>query len=243
MKRRLNRTGALICLAAWTGALAAHGEEKRHTGEILFGYDQNEGNSDTIGFEIGGAHRWVAEGGGELHSKAGYAYGEADGVRKVNRGNVSSDYDRHIRERLYTNIRAEALFDAPAEIDHRVIVGPPSVGYDFIETERRSLSGELGLAYLWEKVADVKEEGPVLRAKQEFERHVGKNARFWQSFEYLPYLSEFDRFLLHTIVGIESGLTEVLFMRFVVTDRYDSDPGVDLKKNDLNMTASLAVKF
>jgi len=237
------RAAFVFCLVLLSTRIGPKGQGADHAYEILFGYDQNEGNSETIGFRVGAAHKRVRDGMSELHSKAAYAYGEAEGEKNVNRGDASSEYNRHISTRLYLNIRGEALFDDPAEIQYRVILGPPSVGYYFIKTDKRSLNGEFGLAYMWEEVDRVRDDAPLLRINQEFEQHFSKDARFWQSFEYLPQLDAFDRYLFNTVLGIESGLTEMLFLRFVIRDRYDSHPGENLKNNDLSMNASLAVKF
>jgi putative salt-induced outer membrane protein YdiY len=242
MMRRYRRIAFVSCLIFWSAAIGSRGEESEPCTEIHFGYDQNEGNSDTIGIRIGAKHtRTRAD--KEWASEAVYAYGESDGTRNVNRGRASSDYDWRFGERLYVNTKIEALFDDPAQVDYRVIVGPPSLGYYFIKSEKRTLSGELGLAYMWEEVDGIPNDAPLLRAKQEFEQHFGEDARFWQSLEYLPQLDEFDRYLLNAVAGVESGLTEMLFLRFVVSDRYDSQPGKGLKKNDLRMNASLAIKF
>ena len=138
-------------------------------------------------------------------------------------------------------------------LDYRALAGP-GVGCYVVKNDRHTLKLEAGASYQREKLtyeetaddvtADVeqKDDTTALRAVERYEGKVGK-AKVWQAIEYLPEADNFSAYLLTAEIGIETLVTDVLSLRFAVTDRYDSEPAPGSRENDVAIRASLVFSY
>jgi putative salt-induced outer membrane protein YdiY len=134
------------------------------------------------------------------------------------------------------------LNDDIAEIDYRATVGP-GLGLYLVKNDSTALSVEGGLAYVWEEVADIEDDYLALRLAESFEYKFAEKSKIWQSIVYMPEAEDFDNYLVTAEVGVEAPLQGRLNLRVVLQDKYDSQPGEGIEKNDLVLIAGVGIKL
>lgn len=231
-----------VAAAAAAGTPPAHAQDEGGWDtEFTFSYDLNRGNSDTDAFRIGAKtdHKRERD---EILLEARYDYGKADDVKNVENAYAVADYNYVFGRALYTNVKAEYLYDDIADIQYRVLAAPPALGYFFIRNEKTRLSGELGVAWLWEEVGGITDDYPALRLKQRYEHDFNESVSVFQLVEYTPELGSDSRHLVRFEAGVDSALMKLLHLRVHLVDRYDSDPAEDAEKNVVSLNVGLVLK-
>ncbi len=142
----------------------------------------------------------------------------------------------------FAYLDGSVIHDAMSEIDYRAIVGP-GVGMYLIKNDRRNLSVEAGVAQVWEEVADIEDDYLALRLAEVGECKFENGARVWQSIEFMPEVSDFDNHLINAELGVEAPLQGAMNLRVVLQDKYDSEPGAGLERNDLTLIAGVSIKL
>ncbi len=135
-----------------------------------------------------------------------------------------------------------ALYDNMAEIDYRVTAGP-GAGFYLLKTPAHTLSMEAGPSYVWERVSEGDDDYLALRAAERYEYVVAPGTRFWESVEILPEVSDFSNFLVTAEAGAEAAVNAHFSLRLVLQDKYDSQPGAGLDKNDLILIGGVSLKL
>lgn len=135
-----------------------------------------------------------------------------------------------------------ALYDNIADIDYRLTAGPGG-GFYAVKSARDTLSFEAGPTYVWERVAEEDDDYLAVRVAQRYEHVFAPGTRFWQSAEYLPEAGDFGNHLLNAEVGCEAALNSRMSLRLVLQDKYDSEPGPDLERNDILFIAGVSFKL
>jgi putative salt-induced outer membrane protein YdiY len=159
-----------------------------------------------------------------------------------------AQYNHLFSERLYSIVLVDALHDGIADLEYRVTVGP-GVGYYFVKAEKTKFAGEIGGAFVEEKInpdpgAAYSQNYFTLRVADRFEHKFNDSAKVWQMTEWLPAVDDIaSRYLLNTEVGAEAALTKAMSLRLVAAHRYNSQPAAGKKKYDLTLVASVAYKF
>lgn len=211
-------------------------------GELSAGFDMTGGNSDTVALNTG-LKAGARVNDNEALLDLRFNYGKADHEKNVENGKALAEYNYHFNPRSYANVRAEYSYDAIADIDYRVIVGPPSLGYLFVTNRRTRVAAEIGAAYLWEEVGGMFDDKPLFRFKESIRQQLNRAVTLFQSLEYLPEASQWRDYLLQAEAGLDSALTERMSFRFSVQDKYDSRPAAEKKPNDLFVSAALVQKL
>ena len=134
------------------------------------------------------------------------------------------------------------LNDDIAEIDYRATVGP-GLGLYLVKTDSTAFSVEAGIAQVWEEVADVENDYLALRLAESFEYKFAEKSKIWQSIVCMPEAEDFDNYLITAEVGVEAPLQGRLNLRVVLQDKYDSQPGAGIEKNDLVLIAGVGIKL
>lgn len=209
--------------------------------EFTFSYNLNRGNSDTDAFRIGAKTDRKRE-RDEIRLEARYDYGKADEVKNVENAYAVGDYDYVFSEDMYTNTKVEYLFDDIALIQYRIVAGPPNIGYFFIRNDTTRLSGELGVAWLWEEVDGVSNDYPALRLKQRWDHDFSESVNIFELVEYTPEIGGEGRHLLRFELGLDSALNDHLAIRIHLVNRYDSEPAEGADDNVLSMNVGLVLK-
>lgn len=201
-----------------------------------------DGNSDTLALQVG-ASTTKSAGKHECLSGVTFSYGESEDEKNVENLASHVQHNWFLNERLYVHTKLEAGYDDVADVDYRVFVGLPGLGYYLLSTDRTKLAVELSYAHLWEKVGGELRDVPSLRATQRFEHKLSETAKVWESVDYLPELKDFDQYLLLAEAGVEAMLNAHVSLRVVLTDTYDSDPAGGRENNDLALHAGVGVRL
>jgi putative salt-induced outer membrane protein YdiY len=117
------------------------------------------------------------------------------------------------------------------------------LGVYLVTNDRTAFSVEAGVAQVGEEVADVEDDYLALRFSESFEYRFAENAKIWQSVVYMPEASDFDNYLVTAELGVEAPLQGRLNLRVVLQDKFDSQPGEGLEKNDLTLIAGVNIKL
>jgi putative salt-induced outer membrane protein YdiY len=224
----------------WKTTIAAGANVTRGNSETLmlngnvvsvFKQDKNEAR---VGVEANYGETEVTEGSGSNATK------RTD--TNVNNARAFSEYRRLLTERDYLYGNAELMMDDVADIDYRLMVGP-GVGRYFLMSNTQKLSGELGAAYIQEKVAGDEDDRVALRLAERYELKVSATASVWQSAEFLPAFEDFNQYLLSGELGAEAAMNAKLSLRVVLQDKYNSDPAPGKDQNDLTLIAGVTYKL
>lgn len=159
-----------------------------------------------------------------------------------------AQYNRLITPRFYVYGRVDGLYDAVAGVDYRFTISP-GAGYYFIKTDKMLLSGEVGPGVVTERLnptgiaSGTNHTYAIIRFAENFEYKFSSRARIWQSFEYLPQVSDWGRYILNATIGVEAALSKNLSLRSFIQDTYQSEPAPGREKNDLKWITGIAYKF
>jgi len=220
---------------------------------LALGMNLARGNSDILSANVH-LDRFKETDVHEFRFGAFTQYNETDGKTSTQNAKTFAIYKRKFnRAFAYTD---NSLFhDKIGDIKYRLILGAGG-GYYVVMRETKKLGLEAGLSYIREKIYDVLVEGgsdaqdsdltdniPAIRLAERYDHTLSETAKLWQSLEYLPDAGNFGNYLLHAEAGVEAALNTRLNLRFVVQDRYDSEPPTDLKKNDVAVMTALVFKF
>jgi putative salt-induced outer membrane protein YdiY len=116
-------------------------------------------------------------------------------------------------------------------------------GYYFIKSPETRLRGELGPAYIAERVDGEDHQRFALRLTERFERDLTKTAKIWEQVDYLPRVDDFGDYLLNSEIGVEAAMSAQFSLRLVAQDKFNSRAPEDRERNDLTIIASLVYKF
>jgi putative salt-induced outer membrane protein YdiY len=238
----------LVCFASLLafGVWAAEATNGVFVHTITLGATLTEGNSDTMQATVGLLSEGEKAALGSIRAGVEGRYGESEvnGETEKTMENAKAflDIRKTATERLYTVFNSTFLYDDIADIDYRATIGV-GPGWYLIKTDSTALSGDLGPAYVIERVGGENEDYAALRLGERFEHKFSPAARIWQSAEYLAKMSEFERYFINAEVGAESAMTARVNLRFVLQDQYNSQPADDKDKNDLTFIAGISVKL
>ena len=247
-----------MALAALLVALGLHGQEAAPAGKLekslSLGATLTDGNSETMlangSFLLAGEQERL----GSFKVGLEGNYGEnttrtvVDGVeveseeKTVANAKLTANVKKTLSRVTFVYLDGSVLNDDIAEIDYRATLGP-GLGLYLIKNDRTSFSVDAGVAQVWEEVADIKDDYLALRLAESFEHHFAENAKIWQSVVYMPEASDFDNYLVTAELGVEAPLQGRLNLRVVLQDKFDSQPGEGLEKNDLTLIAGVNIKL
>jgi putative salt-induced outer membrane protein YdiY len=235
---------ALVFSSAALAGVAVNGQDastnKWETTASL-GLTITSGNSDSVlaNAQILSLKKWEQN---EIRLGADAAYGELDNEKNVEGLHGFAQYNRLFTERAYGYVRLDGLHDAIADIEYRFTFSP-GAGYYFIKNEQTTLSGEVGPAFIYEKVGGEETGYFTARLAERFEHKFNENVRIWQSLEFLPQVDDLNNFLINAEVGVESKLTEKLSLKVFAIDNYDNEPAPGRKENDLKVVTAVGYTF
>lgn len=251
---------AVALLASVTVGVFAQEEGKpagfKHS--LSAGVTMTDGNSETMQANLSMLTEGEKESLGSVRAGAEFNYGESTVERESTVDGVATVED--VDETTVENARAFAnakktmspltfgyvdvsfLYDDIAMVDHRFVAGP-GLGVYPLKNDITSLLFEAGPSYVWEKVADVSDDYLAVRFAERFTHALSDTAKVWQSAEYLPKADDFGDYLLSAEVGVEAALNAHLNLGLVLRDKYDSEPGEGLEKNDLALIGRISVSL
>lgn len=167
----------------------------------------------------------------------------------------NSQFNHLFSERAYGALRADALNDGIADIAYRISIAPLA-GYYFIKSATTTLSGDVGPAWVVERLGPAPddvlpardgEQGArgylALRVGERFEHKFAGGARLLQTADLTPEVENWENYVLNFGVSLSAPLTKALSMTVAADDTYDHQPAPGRLKNDFKLTAGLAYKF
>ncbi len=211
---------------AWTGSITA--------GALLI-----RGNSDTDSLNLGVnlAHKTDQD---AIGITAAYLYGRTkDRTTNVvttttENWQAEARYDYNFTKKTYGFLDVQFRKDRIADLDLR-FVPSGGLGYKFFDEADFKLSGELGLAWVYEKYTNGTPTKEDVSARAAY--HVNKKFNdVLSGFHDLEYLQSVERgrnFIVNTDLGVHAQLTKHLFGEAKITLDYDSTPANGALKTDV----------
>jgi hypothetical protein len=209
------------------------------------GFNGSDGNSRTFSGRGGiGAERKAQD----METKAGvsYVFAKDRSTKTKSRGEAFLRNDwiwPESRWGLWALGRLEydefQLWDWRAS----VFFGP---SYTFIKNERTLLRGRAGLGAVYEFGGDAEEElefSGMLGV--DFEHKLTERSKIFATVEWIPNFSDWYEYRMvgaagyELLVDPESGM----LLKLGVSDRYDSDPGTGVERNDFEYFGTLSWTF
>ena len=172
-----------------------------------------------------------------------FTYGKTDGLLSDNRMFGSAKTDLDVSKRLYIYNLGGAGYDQIRKIDLRYEVGP-GVGFHVLKLTNFVFNTEAGVNYQAQYQSDdTKTELFFFRLAENSTWAVNGRFTVDEKFEFFPRVDEWEKYRFR----FESNLRYALFnnLAFVVTvlDQYDTQPALNVAKNDLQLRSSISLKF
>ena len=212
------------------------------SGTVAMGLTATEGNVDSVlsTGKVSAERKTVHN---DLTLGADGAYGEVNSVQAAqNVHGCAQDNQIFVDDKWYGYGRVDALHDALANVDYRVVSGG-GAGYYFIKDKQTTLSSEAGPALQVEQLDDEYHNYPSARVAENFEYKIDDHARVWENIEFLPPITFPDAFLVNAQVGLETPLTHKLSLQTYLIDNFANSPAPGYKDNDLKLVSGLVLKF
>jgi putative salt-induced outer membrane protein YdiY len=205
------------------------------------GFTLTQGNSDTVLMtaQVLSQRKWDQH---EIRLGADATYGEIEDQKSTEGAHAFGQYNRLFTDRTYGYLRLDALHDAIADIEYRILLSP-GVGYYFIKNATTALSGEAGPGFVYEKQGGQTQGYITARVAERLEHKFNDNVRLWQSLEFLPQVDELDNYLINAEIGVEAKLTQKFSLKVFALDNYDNEPAEGREKNDIKVVTAIAYTF
>lgn len=254
MHERILKLALITVLATFNQCVQAQDQDKpaeaveekkpQWEGSAGLGFALTKGNSDTMLLNVrtDAEKKWLKN---EMRLGGSGTYGENDGDKNNEQARGYGQYNRIFgdTDRWYGYGRMEALYDAIADLDGRINIGP-GIGYYFLKDEKKSLSGEVGPNAVFEKYSGEDWESYLsLRLAERFDYKINDRAKIWQFVEYMPDVTDRDRFIINAEIGIESNITKAWALRVALQNSYNNEPSDGRDRNDLKLIAGVTYKF
>ena len=171
------------------------------------------------------------------------SYGKTDGILSENRMDGAWKLQYDIGKRFLMYNAAGAGYDEIRRIDLRYDVGP-GVGYKWVTRTNVVLLTELGGNYQEQLFSnDGSKRRYSLRLGEESWWQVASKLRFDEKVEFFPEVDRFGQYRLRGEVNLSYLLRNNVAFKLTLIDLYESDPAVNVSKNDLQIRSSVGIKF
>jgi len=208
---------------------------------VSLGFTATKGNSDTVLLALTGRadKKWDRH---ELHFGIDGTYGEDNDTKNNESIGAFGQYNYLFTDRWYGFGRVQALHDAIADVEYRVILSV-GAGYYFIKDDKTTFSMEAGPGVVFEKQGRDEHTYFIARIAEKFEHKFNDRVRIWEGVEFLPQVDDVENFIVNAEAGVESALSKAWALKLVLLDTYDNEPAPGRKENDFKVIASIAWKF
>ncbi len=152
-------------------------------------------------------------------------------------------YDYFITDRLYAYGSGRYRTDDVAGLDYRLTAGGGG-GYQWIETDRTTLSTEAGLAHITENyVGQDSTDELAAELAYNLRHRINDRIRFLSSLNYFPEFDDLSEYYLTTTQELRVALTDRMFTNFRVIFDYDSTPGPGISGTDVKYILGAGLEF
>ena len=116
-------------------------------------------------------------------------------------------------------------------------------GYYLVKNDAASLSFEAGPSYVWEKLGGTTDSYFAIQAAEKLTWKIADGVSLTQSVTFNTEAEDWENFFLVAAAALDFDVTEDLSFRTSVNSIYDNTPAAGNKKNDLLLSAGVAVRF
>ncbi len=205
------------------------------------GFATSQGNSEAllVSADLVTEYRGAEN---ELFLNVGGAYGENAGVTNVENARGSVQYNRLFSENWFGAVASRFLYDSISQVDYRVLPRT-ALGHYFIRTDAVQLSVEAGPGFLWEEVGGVAADYFTLEALQKLTWKLSDTISIGETLGYVGSPEDFDDYLILATAFVDVAMSDQISFRTSVTNTFDNVPAAGANRNDLILSAGIAVKF
>lgn len=216
------------------------------TGSADVGYSMTAGNSKTSAFTAGiRASRETTKDKISVYANAIQASNSTTGVNVTTAKALwfGGRYDYNINEKLFAFGSADFEMDAPQLLDLRMVFGG-GFGYRAIRNERTQLDLFGGAAYNREYYkTSLRRNSAEIMIGDELKHKVNSRMNLTQRLVVYPNVSDLGRFRAQFDSSLLTDINGWLGWHVTVGDRFNSDPVIGAKKNDLFLSTGIRVSF
>ncbi len=209
-----------------------------------FGFALARGNSQTTNLALGfDALRKTTKDAWVIDAASIYSTDAKLGATTANSFQGLIRYDHNLTKRLFAYGAFAGGYDQLQDLNYRLM---PSAGLGLhaIATEKTTLDLLLGLGYTRESYTTGLTRNLLsLNLGDEFAYKITKNTSITQNLYYLPSLNETSVYRVTGNFGLATKLNGWLTANMNFNDRYNSQPVLGNKKNDVLFTTGLGFTF
>jgi len=148
-------------------------------------------------------------------------------------------YDRNVTKRLFAYAVFSGGYDQLQNLDYRVMPGG-GLGFQAIATEKTTLDLLGGFGYTRESYSTgLKRNLATLTIGDELSFKLSNRTTIVQNVYYLPSLNDTSNYRITGNLGISTKLNNWMTANLLFNDRYNSQPVLGNKKNDVLFTTGL----
>ncbi len=211
-------------------------------GFVNIGGTLNSGNTDRLSGSLGvEAVRKTTKDRFTLRFQTNYA--EEDSARTVQNTYGALKYDYFFAPKFYGYLGVELLTDEFKDLNLRTIIGP-GVGYQIWDDAVKALALEAGVSYFSEDL-DVGEDKDWITARlaANFMYMFFDKIIFTDYLVVYPNLEQGGEYTLRNEAAITSPLSENWSIRFANIFEYNSNPAINVKKDDTTWILGIQYGF
>lgn len=208
------------------GITGASGNNENFSGRLSLTGDRKTENMETTGH-------------------ASYIYTTSDGQQSASRGEIGLRNDWLLEGPWRFFMQGMYEYDEFQAWQHR-LSGALGYGYEFINNEKTTLIGRIGLGGSYEFGKNADEEFvPEGLLGLDWSHQMSENTKLTATTTYFPSFDDFGEFRWNSGAGIEvlldgdSGMT----MNAGIEHRHDSTPGTGVRPNDVIYYMGIGWKF
>jgi len=233
----------LLPLALFAGAAHAQDATRPWTDVAELGFVMTTGNAEVtnLAFSNKYAYKWTTSEftfnvAGLRNETTEKTFSNPDGTVDVTEitkttaeaYNADLKYLRTIRDGFYWYGNAGWLRNEFAGLENRM-VGGAGVGYQFFDTDKQTLKGEIGAEYVKEEyVGGGDDNFPSARGFLGYEYRMTEKSKFTSDLEVHDNLDETSDYNARLALALVSSLTQKLALKVSYTVLYDNVPVTQL---------------
>jgi putative salt-induced outer membrane protein YdiY len=214
------------------------------TGGGSFGFALARGNSQTTNVALGfDALRKTSKDAWVVNAASIYSTDANLGATTANSFQGLIRYDYNLNKRWFVYGAFAGGYDQLQNLDYRLMPGG-GLGFHAIATETTTLDLLGGLGYTRESYSTgLTRNLLTLNVGDEFAYKITKNTVITQNLYYLPSLNDTSIYRVVGNFGVATKLNGWLTANMLFNDRYNSEPVLGNKKNDVLLTTGLGFTF
>ncbi|QAZ41315.1 hypothetical protein C1M51_01015 [Methylibium sp. Pch-M] len=178
-------------------------------------------------------------------------YAENEGETSGNQVRLGTRYDFNLTREVFAFGGLDAERDGIADLDLRTALSG-GLGYKFVNTPQHTFNVFGGLQYARDRYSEPRPVDGAERVRysalsallgEESTHKLTDTVSAKQRFELYPSLKNDGEFRARFDADLAVAMTKALSLTVGVASRYDSEPGIGLKKTDTLLTTGISARF